>query len=236
MGSTGPAVDRPGDRAALRPELPRHHHRRHGARPGGPARRAGRRAAVRRWSAAPWAGCRRCSGRPSYPERIDACAVIACAARHTAQNIAFHEVGRQAVMADPDWRGGDYLALGVRPEKGLAVARMAAHVTYLSETGAAAEVRARAAGPRRPVAGASTPTSRWRATCATRARASSTASTPTPTSTSPAPWTTSTSPPPHDGVLAKAFEGARDVRFLRRRASPATGSIPPAKAAPWCAR
>jgi homoserine O-acetyltransferase len=58
---------------------------------------------------------------------------IAAAARHSAQNIAFHEVGRQAIMADPDWRGGDYAAQGVRPEKGLAVARMAAHITYLSE-------------------------------------------------------------------------------------------------------
>ncbi len=70
----------------------------------------------------------------SFPDRIDAAACIASAARHTAQNIALHEVGRQAVMADPDWSGGDYLALGRRPEKGLAVARMAAHVTYLSET------------------------------------------------------------------------------------------------------
>ncbi|CAN5164068.1 homoserine O-acetyltransferase [soil metagenome] len=69
----------------------------------------------------------------AYPERVESCVVIASAARHTAQNIAFHEVGRQAVMADPDWRGGDYLALGVRPEKGLAVARMAAHITYLSD-------------------------------------------------------------------------------------------------------
>ena len=69
----------------------------------------------------------------SFPRRIGACVALATAARHTAQNIAFHEVGRQAVMADPDWRGGDYLAEGVRPEKGLAVARMAAHVTYLSE-------------------------------------------------------------------------------------------------------
>ena len=68
-----------------------------------------------------------------WPERTRACLAIATAARHTAQNIAFHEVGRQAVMADPDWRGGDYAQLGVRPEKGLAVARMAAHVTYLSE-------------------------------------------------------------------------------------------------------
>jgi homoserine O-acetyltransferase len=68
-----------------------------------------------------------------YPQRLRAAVCIASAARHTAQNIAFHEVGRQAIMADPDWRGGDYAALGVRPEKGLAVARMAAHVTYLSE-------------------------------------------------------------------------------------------------------
>jgi homoserine O-acetyltransferase len=68
-----------------------------------------------------------------YPQRLRAAVCIASAARHTAQNIAFHEVGRQAIMADPDWRGGGYAAFGVRPEKGLAVARMAAHVTYLSE-------------------------------------------------------------------------------------------------------
>ena len=69
----------------------------------------------------------------AHPERIGACVAIATASRHTAQNIAFHEVGRQAVMADPDWRGGGYLDAGLRPEKGLAVARMAAHITYLSE-------------------------------------------------------------------------------------------------------
>ncbi len=68
-----------------------------------------------------------------YPERLFSAVCIASAARHSAQNIAFHEVGRQAIMADPDWRGGDYLRLGVRPEKGLSVARMAAHITYLSE-------------------------------------------------------------------------------------------------------
>ena len=69
----------------------------------------------------------------AYPERVFAAVPIATAARHSAQNIAFHEVGRQAIMADPDWRGGDYARQGVRPEKGLAVARMAAHITYLSE-------------------------------------------------------------------------------------------------------
>ncbi len=68
-----------------------------------------------------------------YPQRLYAAVCIASAARHSAQNIALHEVGRQAIMADPDWRGGDYARQGVRPEKGLAVARMAAHITYLSE-------------------------------------------------------------------------------------------------------
>ena len=69
----------------------------------------------------------------SYPEHVFAALPIATAARHSAQNIAFHEVGRQAIMADPDWCGGDYLNQGVRPHRGLAVARMAAHITYLSE-------------------------------------------------------------------------------------------------------
>jgi homoserine O-acetyltransferase len=69
----------------------------------------------------------------SYPERVFAAMPIATAPKHSSQNIAFHEVGRQAVMADPDWRSGRYLENGVRPEKGLAVARMAAHITYLSE-------------------------------------------------------------------------------------------------------
>jgi homoserine O-acetyltransferase/O-succinyltransferase len=69
----------------------------------------------------------------SYPDRVFAALPIATAARHSAQNIAFHEVGRQAVMADPDWRRGRYLDAGVRPSKGLAVARMGAHITYLSE-------------------------------------------------------------------------------------------------------
>ena len=69
----------------------------------------------------------------SYPERVFAALPIATAARHSAQNIAFHEVGRQAVMADPDWRRGRYQEEGARPSKGLAVARMGAHITYLSE-------------------------------------------------------------------------------------------------------
>ena len=69
----------------------------------------------------------------SYPDRVFAAIPIAAAARHSSQNIAFHEVGRQAVMADPNWCGGRYLEKGVKPEKGLAVARMAAHITYMSD-------------------------------------------------------------------------------------------------------
>jgi len=69
----------------------------------------------------------------TYPSRVFAAMPIATAAKHSSQNIAFHEVGRQAVMADPDWRKGRYLEEGVIPTKGLAVARMAAHITYLSD-------------------------------------------------------------------------------------------------------
>ncbi len=73
-----------------------------------------------------------------HADRVGRVMVIASAARHSAQNIAFHEVGRQAIMADPAWNGGDY-AEGLAPAKGLAVARMAAHITYLSEEGLTAK-------------------------------------------------------------------------------------------------
>lgn len=68
-----------------------------------------------------------------YPDRVFAAVPIACAAWHSPQNIAFHEVGRQAVMADPEWRSGRYLDQDTNPRNGLSVARMAAHITYLSE-------------------------------------------------------------------------------------------------------
>ncbi|MFN3288149.1 MAG: homoserine O-acetyltransferase family protein, partial [Sphingomonadaceae bacterium] len=67
-----------------------------------------------------------------FPQRVERVAAIATAARHSAQHIAFHEVGRQAIMADPLWAGGDYPPERP-PARGLAVARMAAHITYLSE-------------------------------------------------------------------------------------------------------
>lgn len=68
-----------------------------------------------------------------HHDRFRSAIIVATAARHSAQNIAFHEIGRQAVMADPEWRGGKYNEHGTYPERGLAVARMTAHVTYLSQ-------------------------------------------------------------------------------------------------------
>ena len=69
----------------------------------------------------------------TYPEHLFAAVPIATASFHSAQNIAFHEVGRQAIFADPDWQGGFYWRDNRIPARGLAVARMAAHITYLSE-------------------------------------------------------------------------------------------------------
>ncbi|HCD16772.1 MAG: homoserine O-acetyltransferase [Rhizobiales bacterium TMED83] len=69
----------------------------------------------------------------AHGERVFSAIPIATSARHSSQNIAFHEVGRQAILADPDWHGGNYAAENTAPRKGLAVARMAAHITYLSE-------------------------------------------------------------------------------------------------------
>lgn len=67
-----------------------------------------------------------------YPERVRTCIPIATCLAHSAMQIAFNEVGRQAIMTDPNWRGGFYYDHN-RPEHGLAVARMVGHVTYLSE-------------------------------------------------------------------------------------------------------
>ena len=68
----------------------------------------------------------------SYPDRIRSAIPIATAIRHSPQQIAFNEVGRQAIMSDPDWKGGYYYG-GPLPAKGLALARMIGHVTYMSD-------------------------------------------------------------------------------------------------------
>jgi len=68
-----------------------------------------------------------------YPQKFNLLMLLATSYRHGAQNIAFHEAGRQAIMADPGWCGGKYLQEKNYPTKGLSVARMIAHITYLSE-------------------------------------------------------------------------------------------------------
>ncbi len=68
-----------------------------------------------------------------YPDRLRHCMVIASTPRLSAQNIAFNDVARQAILTDPDFHGGDYYAHGVVPRNGLRVARMVGHITYLSD-------------------------------------------------------------------------------------------------------
>jgi len=70
-----------------------------------------------------------------YPNKTYSAIPIACSASHSAQNIALNELGRQAIMADPNWNNGNYFKTNLSPDKGLAVARMAAHITYLSKQG-----------------------------------------------------------------------------------------------------
>ena len=67
-----------------------------------------------------------------FPERLRHCVVIASTAKLSAQNIAFNDVARQAILSDPDYHGGDFYAHGVVPKNGLRVARMVGHITYLS--------------------------------------------------------------------------------------------------------
>ena len=71
----------------------------------------------------------------NFPNKSKTAIPIACTASHSAQNIAFNELGRQSIMADSNWKSGNYSNLNLSPDKGLAVARMAAHITYLSKKG-----------------------------------------------------------------------------------------------------
>ena len=71
----------------------------------------------------------------NFPDKVKTVIPIACTSSHSAQNIAFNELGRQAITADNNWNNGDYYTGNSNPNKGLAVARMAAHITYLSKKG-----------------------------------------------------------------------------------------------------
>ncbi len=70
----------------------------------------------------------------NFSERVNLVIPIATSFRHTAQNIAFHEAGRQSIKADPKWKNGNYQNKNTSPKKGLAAARMIAHITYMSES------------------------------------------------------------------------------------------------------
>jgi len=71
----------------------------------------------------------------NFPEKTKTAIPIACTSSHSAQNIALNELGRQAIAADSNWNEGNYALKDIGPNKGLAVARMAAHITYLSKKG-----------------------------------------------------------------------------------------------------
>ena len=71
----------------------------------------------------------------NYPNAAQTAIPIACTSNHSAQNIGLNELGRQAIMADSNWQNGSYNEKNCTPNKGLSVARMAAHITYLSKKG-----------------------------------------------------------------------------------------------------
>jgi homoserine O-acetyltransferase len=85
----------------------------------------------------------------AYPERIQSAIPIATTLKHTPQQIAFNEVGRQAIIADPDWKNGHYYGSAI-PAKGLAVARMIGHITYMSDTSMAEKFGRRVRGDKEP--------------------------------------------------------------------------------------
>jgi len=78
-------------------------------------------------------GMQAMSWATQYPERVAHCVVIASTPKLSAQNIAFNEVARNAILSDPDFHGGDYYKHGVVPKRGLRLARMVGHITYLSD-------------------------------------------------------------------------------------------------------
>ena len=125
---------RPGrERPRLRRRLSGRHGRGLGRCAGAPGRRARHRRSSPRCSAAASAACRRWPGRCAIPERLRQCIAVATAPNLSAQNIAFNEVARRAIVTDPDFHGGHYYEHGVVPRRGLRVARMIGHITYLSD-------------------------------------------------------------------------------------------------------
>jgi homoserine acetyltransferase len=155
-----------------------------------------------------------------YPERVVAAIPLATTMKHSALAIAFNEVARQAIMADPKWNNGNY-DVDAKPETGLAVARMIGHITYPTRPCAL-----NSDGGSRTKAiflSISTPISRSKAICATRAKSSSTDSMPTPFYTSPRrPTTTISRNSMETGLPSRHFPKRRPNFWSSR--SPPTGS------------
>ncbi len=180
FGSTGPMHAQPATPAALRRRLSRGHGGRLGRRPGAPARPPGHRAAGRGDGRQP----RRHAGAvldAAVPERVRHCVVVASAPNLTAENIAFNEVARRAIVTDPDFHGGHFYEHGVLPKRGLRIARMIGHITYLSDDVMKEKFGRQLRSGRSWATARRTSSSRSRATCATRATSSASTSTPTPT-------------------------------------------------------
>jgi homoserine O-acetyltransferase len=96
------------------------------------------RLGIRRWAAViggSLGGMQAMQWTITFPERVRHALVIAAAPRLSAQNIAFNEVARQAILSDPDFHHGHYYDFGVVPRRGLMIARMLGHITYLSDEG-----------------------------------------------------------------------------------------------------
>ena len=131
MGSTGPGSINPETSQTIWSRFPDDDHRRHGGHPEGADRPSWHRCllaviggSVGGMQVLEW--CVR------FPEMVRAAIPIATTMRHSALAIAFNEIARQSIMADPNWNKGNYYG-GQKPDLGLAVARMIGHVTYLSD-------------------------------------------------------------------------------------------------------
>ncbi|MFV3287530.1 homoserine O-succinyltransferase MetX [Pseudomonas sp. NY11955] len=98
--------------------------------------RLGERLGIQQWAAVvggSLGGMQALQWTISYPERVRHCVDIASAPKLSAQNIAFNEVARQAILTDPEFHGGSFQDQGVIPKRGLMLARMVGHITYLSD-------------------------------------------------------------------------------------------------------
>ena len=133
FGSTGPMHVNPDTGRVYGADFPGGHGGRLGRRAGAPARRAGHQAAGRRDGRQPGRHAGAVAGRCNTPSACATAVVMASAPNLTAENIAFNEVARRAIVTDPDFHGGHFYEHGVVPKRGLRIARMIGHITYLSD-------------------------------------------------------------------------------------------------------